>query len=187
LFFFHTGPVYGLAADVSSSQRLFATVGDDKKLMVWDSKDRVVIGKATLKNPSRCCHLDKTNSFLAVGSNAGSLTIYFLTDFMEKGGNYYYFRYLWEVLTRANYTVVMKDNPATPDESVTVESLIKSMVIYGSSKTVTEKLLAFRQRVGPFGTLLMSSMDGSGENRHREWETMRRLATEVLPVFRQAI
>jgi len=89
LFFFHTGPVYGLAADVSSSQRLFATVGDDKKLMVWDSKDRVVIGKATLKNPSRCCHLDKTNSFLAVGSNAGSLTIYFLTDFMEKGGNYY--------------------------------------------------------------------------------------------------
>lgn len=33
--------------------------------------------------------LDKTNSFIAAGSNAGSLTIYFLTDFMEKGGNYY--------------------------------------------------------------------------------------------------
>jgi hypothetical protein len=49
LFFFHTGAVYGLAADVSSSARLFCTVGDDKKLMIWDSADRVLIGKTTLK------------------------------------------------------------------------------------------------------------------------------------------
>src|SRR5437016_2484700 len=57
--------------------------------MIWDSKDRVLIGKTALKSPSRCCHLDKTNSFVAVGSTAGSLTIYFLTDFMEKGGHFY--------------------------------------------------------------------------------------------------
>lgn len=105
----------------------------------------------------------------------------------EKGGNFYYFKYLWEVLKRANYTVVMKDDPRTPDDSVTIEALIKSMVIYGSSKTVAEKLLAFRERVGPFGTLLMSSMDGSGQNRDREWHTMRRLAQEVLPVLRRAM
>jgi hypothetical protein len=49
LLFFHTGAVYGLAADVSSSARLFCTVGDDKKLMIWDSADRVLIGKTTLK------------------------------------------------------------------------------------------------------------------------------------------
>ncbi|WP_160119829.1 LLM class flavin-dependent oxidoreductase [Rhodovarius lipocyclicus] len=103
-----------------------------------------------------------------------------------KGSNHYYFRYLWEVLKRANYTVVMKSDPAMPDEAVTVEGLIESMMIYGSSRTVTEKLLAFRERVGPFSTLLMASMDGSGANRHREWETMRRLATEVLPRVREA-
>jgi alkanesulfonate monooxygenase SsuD/methylene tetrahydromethanopterin reductase-like flavin-dependent oxidoreductase (luciferase family) len=98
-----------------------------------------------------------------------------------KGSNYYYFRYLWEVLKRANYTVVMKPEKDAPDETITTESLIASMVIHGSSRTVAEKLAQFRDRVGPFGTLLMASMDGSGENRHREWQTMRRLATEVLP------
>lgn len=104
-----------------------------------------------------------------------------------KGSNYYYFKYLWEVLKRANYTSVMKSDPKTPDDAITVEDLVESMVIFGSSKTVAEKLLAFRDRVGPFGTLLMASMDGSGENRHREWETMRRLAAEVLPRLKGAL
>ena len=91
------------------------------------------------------------------------------------------------MLKRADYTVVMKDNPKMTDDEVTVESMIKSMAIYGSSKTVTEKLLAFRERVGPFGTLLMGSMDGSGANREREWSTMRRLATEVVPEMRKRL
>lgn len=104
-----------------------------------------------------------------------------------KGGNYYYFHYLWEVLRRANYTAVMKADPNMPDDEVTVESMIESMVVYGSSKTVTEKLLAMRSRVGPFGTVLMASMDGSGINREREWETMRRLANEVRPALARAI
>jgi hypothetical protein len=30
----------------------------------------------------------------------------------------------------------------------------------------------------------MASMDGSGANREREWETMRRLATAVMPAVR---
>jgi len=102
------------------------------------------------------------------------------------GSNYYYFKYLWEVLKRANYTSVMKPDPQTPDEAITTESLIASMVIFGSSKTVSEKLSEFRDRVGPFGTLLMASMDGSDGNRHREWESMRRLANEVRPKLRVA-
>jgi len=105
----------------------------------------------------------------------------------RKGSNYYYFDYLWQVLKRANYTAVMKDDPKASDDSVTVEQLIDSMVIYGSSKTVTEKLLAFRERTGPFGGLLMASMDAEGVNREREWESMRRLATEVMPTIRQAL
>jgi len=98
-----------------------------------------------------------------------------------KGSNHYYFSYLWDVLKRANYTAVMKPDPKAPDDAYTVEDLIRSMVIYGSSKTVAEKLIDLRRRVGPFGTLLMASMDGSGVNREREWQTMRRLAKEVLP------
>lgn len=101
-----------------------------------------------------------------------------------KGSNYYYFKYLWEVLKRAKYTSVMKSDPKLADEEVTIEGLIADMVLFGSSATVAEKILDLRKRVGPFGTLLMASMDGSGINRSREWETLRRLATEVLPRVR---
>jgi alkanesulfonate monooxygenase SsuD/methylene tetrahydromethanopterin reductase-like flavin-dependent oxidoreductase (luciferase family) len=86
-----------------------------------------------------------------------------------------------------NYTAVMKDDPKQPDDQVTVEQLIKSMVIHGSPKTVTEKLLAFRERTGPFGGLLMAAMDGSGANRAREWESMTLLSQEVMPAMRKAL
>lgn len=49
LFHYHTGPVYGLAADVTQENRIFATVCDDRKLMVWDAKDCVLIGKTALQ------------------------------------------------------------------------------------------------------------------------------------------
>jgi alkanesulfonate monooxygenase SsuD/methylene tetrahydromethanopterin reductase-like flavin-dependent oxidoreductase (luciferase family) len=103
-----------------------------------------------------------------------------------QGSNYFYFDYLWQVLKAAKYTAVMKSDPKQPDEDVTVQQLIESMVIYGSPKSVLEKLLAFREQTGPFHGLLMASMDGNGENREWEWESMRRLATEVMPGFRQA-
>ena len=110
-----------------------------------------------------------------------------LVIYYGSGSNYYYFEYLWKVLLAVNYTAVMKDDPKQPDDQVTVEQLIKSMVIYGSPKTVAEKLLAFRERTGPFGGLLMAAMDGSGANRSREWESMTLLSQEVMPVIRRAL
>lgn len=102
------------------------------------------------------------------------------------GSNYYYFDYLWRVLKSVNYTAVMKDDPKQPDDAVTVEQLIDSMVVYGSSRTVADKLVAFRERTGPFHGLLMASMDGSGKNRAWEWESMQRLSHEVMPTLRKA-
>jgi alkanesulfonate monooxygenase SsuD/methylene tetrahydromethanopterin reductase-like flavin-dependent oxidoreductase (luciferase family) len=105
--------------------------------------------------------------------------------FDPDGGNYYYFSYLWEVLKAADYTAVMKQDPSTPDDALSVEDLIESMVIYGSPDTVTEKLQAFRESTGPFGTLLLSMMDGSGVNEARERETMTLLANEIAPRFQK--
>lgn len=98
-----------------------------------------------------------------------------------EGSNYFYFAYLWEVLKAADYTAVIKPDLDVKDEDVTVEDLVKAAVIYGSSDTVTERIMALRERSGPFGTLLMASMDGSGENLEREHQTMQRLSQEVLP------
>jgi alkanesulfonate monooxygenase SsuD/methylene tetrahydromethanopterin reductase-like flavin-dependent oxidoreductase (luciferase family) len=98
-----------------------------------------------------------------------------------KGSNYFYFDYLWEVLKRANYTIVAKPDPKMADSDVTVEGIVKASVIYGSAKTVTDKIMNLRERSGPFGTLLMAMMDGSGKNLERERLSMRRLAQDVLP------
>jgi len=99
-----------------------------------------------------------------------------------KGSIYYYFDYLWQVLKRADYTAVIKPDPAMKDDDVTVESIIKASVIYGSPKTVADKIMSLRERSGPFGTLLLAGMDGTGVNLERERLTMRRLAQEVLPL-----
>lgn len=100
-----------------------------------------------------------------------------------KGSDFYYFDYLWEVLKVANYTAVIKPIPTMEDKDVTVESIVKASVIYGSRKTVIDKIMSLRERSGPFGTLLKAAMDGSGANRDRERLTMRRLAEDVLPVI----
>lgn len=99
------------------------------------------------------------------------------------GSDFYYFDYLWEVLKVANYTSVIKPDPTMADDDVTVESIVKASVIYGSRKTVIDKIMSLRERSGPFGTLLKAAMDGSGNNRERERLTMQRLAEDVLPVI----
>jgi alkanesulfonate monooxygenase SsuD/methylene tetrahydromethanopterin reductase-like flavin-dependent oxidoreductase (luciferase family) len=103
-----------------------------------------------------------------------------------KGSNFFYFDYLWQVLKKANYTIVAKPDINMKDEDVTVESIVKATVIYGSSETVAEKIVSLRKRSGPFGTLLLAALDGSGENLERERLTMRRLAKEVLPLVNAA-
>ena len=67
----------------------------------------------------------------------------------------------------------------------TPEAILKECVIYGSPTTVLDKLIAFRERVGPFGALLMTGIDWEGPNKAWESEAMRLLAHEVMPKFRQ--
>jgi alkanesulfonate monooxygenase SsuD/methylene tetrahydromethanopterin reductase-like flavin-dependent oxidoreductase (luciferase family) len=99
------------------------------------------------------------------------------------GPNYFYFDYLWRVLKAADYTAVMKEDASVPDDQFTVESLMESMVIYGSPDTVTQKLKTLREDTGPFGTLLMAMMDGSNGFEKHERETMKLLAEDVAPQF----
>lgn len=89
LLHFHCGPVYGLAADSTPSARLVVTVGDDKKLMVWDSADRILIAKSHTRSTCRSVALDRTNCFIATGSTSGELTVHFLSDLLVPKQNYY--------------------------------------------------------------------------------------------------
>jgi alkanesulfonate monooxygenase SsuD/methylene tetrahydromethanopterin reductase-like flavin-dependent oxidoreductase (luciferase family) len=105
--------------------------------------------------------------------------------FGAKGSNRYFFTYIRDVLHRVGILPILKPDPSMSDEACTPEAILKECVIYGSPKTVLDKLVAFRERVGPFGTLLMTGIDWGGPNESWEREAMRLLAQEVMPKFRQ--
>lgn len=105
--------------------------------------------------------------------------------FSENGSNRYFYTYMREVLSRVGILSVMKPDPNMPDENATVDVITEACMIYGSPETFLDKLIAFRDEVGPFGTLLMTGLDWSGLNGAWERDSMRLLAQEVFPKFRQ--
>ena len=101
-----------------------------------------------------------------------------------KGSNYWYFKYVWDILVRADFGDVAKPDKSVRNEDVKIEDILKHSAIYGSKATVIDKIAALRERTGPFGTLLLTGIDGAGVNGERERHTMRLLAEEVMPKFR---
>jgi alkanesulfonate monooxygenase SsuD/methylene tetrahydromethanopterin reductase-like flavin-dependent oxidoreductase (luciferase family) len=106
--------------------------------------------------------------------------------FDPKGGLNYYFSYLWKALSLANYTMVLKADPSMPDEKVTLDMLLEDLVIYGSPKTVAEKIAAFKARTGEFGRLVLAMSDWA-HGRAGEENSMKLLAAEVLPLLNKGL
>ena len=107
--------------------------------------------------------------------------------FGDGASNRYFYTYMRTALTLAKRLAIIKPRPDMSDEETTPEALMKECVIYGSPRTVLDKLVALRERVGPFGTLLMTGLDWSGPNETWERTSMRLLAQEVMPMFRQHV
>jgi alkanesulfonate monooxygenase SsuD/methylene tetrahydromethanopterin reductase-like flavin-dependent oxidoreductase (luciferase family) len=92
-----------------------------------------------------------------------------------------------EVLGSVGLLSILKPRADMADDEATVEAITRECVLYGSPKTLLDKLVAFRDQVGPFGTLLMTGLDWGGPNAAWERESMRLLAQEVMPKFRQHV
>jgi alkanesulfonate monooxygenase SsuD/methylene tetrahydromethanopterin reductase-like flavin-dependent oxidoreductase (luciferase family) len=105
--------------------------------------------------------------------------------FCQEGSNRYFYSYMREVLSRVGILSVMKPDPDMTDEAATVDVITEACTIHGSPHTFLDRLIAFRDEVGPFGTLLMTGLDWSGPNREWERNSMRLLAEKVFPKFRQ--
>ncbi len=101
--------------------------------------------------------------------------------FAQTGSNTYFFTYMREVLNSVGMLILLKPQADMPDDEATVEAITKECVIHGSPRTVLDKLVAFRDTVGPFGGLLMTGLDWSGKNREWERESMRLLAQTIVP------
>jgi alkanesulfonate monooxygenase SsuD/methylene tetrahydromethanopterin reductase-like flavin-dependent oxidoreductase (luciferase family) len=105
--------------------------------------------------------------------------------YSEHGSNRYFYTYMREVLSRVGLLSALKPREDMSDAEATVDVITEGSVLYGSPKTMLDRLVVFRDAAGPFGTLLMTGLDWSGPNAAWERESMRLLAEEVMPKFRQ--
>jgi alkanesulfonate monooxygenase SsuD/methylene tetrahydromethanopterin reductase-like flavin-dependent oxidoreductase (luciferase family) len=118
---------------------------------------------------------------LVAGSDAEARERVFSADSSFR----YTFGYLYEVLKRSGRLANLKPRPDMRDEDLTVDAIIEGRVIYGSPETVASRLIALRETVGCFGTLLVTGVDWGGPNAAWGRESMRRLAEEVMPMVQR--
>ena len=88
-------------------------------------------------------------------------------------------------LIRAGRANIFKSDPELPDSAVTTDSMVDQLVIAGTPNQVVEELLAFREEIGDFGTLLYCGMDWVEPALARR--SMELMAEEVMPAVNRAI
>jgi len=104
----------------------------------------------------------------------------------QDGGTFdWYFDYLWRIYDRGNTKAMVVANEGDDPALLKHTEMRDNFVIYGSPETVTRKLLAFREKTGPFGTLLMAAHDW--ENKAAMKRSMELMAKEVMPAINAAI
>ena len=97
----------------------------------------------------------------------------------------HYFRNLQRKAQGGRGNAFFKHDPAVPDDALTDEYLTRQMLIGGTVNQVVERLLAFRETVGAFGTLLYCGHDWADPVAMRR--SMQLMAEEVLPRINRAL
>jgi alkanesulfonate monooxygenase SsuD/methylene tetrahydromethanopterin reductase-like flavin-dependent oxidoreductase (luciferase family) len=107
-------------------------------------------------------------------------------DYVKRpGGTFdWYFTYLYKIFERLDAKAPFVMNQGDHPDTLTSAGMRDNFVIYGSPRTVAEKLVALREELGPFGTLVMGAHDWQDGEKMRR--SMRLLATEVLPAVNAA-
>jgi alkanesulfonate monooxygenase SsuD/methylene tetrahydromethanopterin reductase-like flavin-dependent oxidoreductase (luciferase family) len=105
---------------------------------------------------------------------------------MAPDGPYaYYFNNLFRKLTNSGRGDLFKHDRAMPNEAVTLDYILDSLVICGTADSVVDQLLAFRETTGAFGTLLYAGHDWVDPVLARR--SMELMATEVMPALNRAL
>src|SRR6185437_1837794 len=90
-----------------------------------------------------------------------------------------YYRSLLIKLTRGGRADLFKLRRDQPDHEVTLDQVCDKLIIYGTPDKVADEILAFRDQVGDFGTLLYAGKDWQDHELGRK--SMILLAEKVLP------
>jgi alkanesulfonate monooxygenase SsuD/methylene tetrahydromethanopterin reductase-like flavin-dependent oxidoreductase (luciferase family) len=111
-----------------------------------------------------------------VAKDAGKAKAY-ATDPDSPYVNYY--RSLFTKLKKNGRIELFKTRRDQPDDEVTLEMICDRLIIYGTPDSVADQLLAFRDEIGSFGTLLYAGKDWKDRELGRE--SMILMAEKVMP------
>jgi alkanesulfonate monooxygenase SsuD/methylene tetrahydromethanopterin reductase-like flavin-dependent oxidoreductase (luciferase family) len=98
----------------------------------------------------------------------------------------FYFKQLMRKLIGGNgRSNLFKPDQAMPDSAITLDYVMDQLVIAGTVNEVVDQLLAFREQIGDFGTLLYACHDWIDPVLGKR--SMELMATEVLPRVNKAL
>ena len=103
-----------------------------------------------------------------------------------KGPYHFYFKQLIRKLVGAGGRGnLFKLDQNEPDASITADTMTPKLVIAGTVNSVVEQILAFREKVGPLGTLYYPCHDWVDAKLARR--SMQLMAEQVMPKVNQAL
>ena len=97
----------------------------------------------------------------------------------------FYYSQLLTKLKRAGRANLFKASKDAPDDSVTLDGVVNDLVIAGTVNEVVDQLLAFREQVGDFGTLLYCGIDWADPALGRR--SLELMAEKVMPAVNAAL
>ena len=101
------------------------------------------------------------------------------------GPHGFYFRNIMRKVIGNGRPEVFRAWPDQPDDEITLEQSLATQVIAGDVSSVVDQILAFRELVGEFGTLLYTGHDWMDPDLDRR--SMELMAREVLPRVNEAL
>lgn len=96
----------------------------------------------------------------------------------------FYYRQMTAKFEKAGLLGVYKYDREEPDDAITLDRVLDDLVICGTVNDVVDQVLAFRETVGDFGTLVVAGMDWVDESLTKR--SMQLLAEQVLPRVNEA-
>jgi hypothetical protein len=105
---------------------------------------------------------------------------------MNRRGYHFYFKQLIRKLVGlAGRGNLFKLDPGEPDSSITADTMTPRLVIAGTVNSVVDQILAFREKVGAFGTLYYPCHDWVDPRLARR--SMELMAGQVMPKVNAAL
>lgn len=118
-----------------------------------------------------------------VADNAGVAERYGRAD--DSSPYRYYYTKMLAKMKALGRLGLFKKSREEPDEGVTLEGVLDSLVITGTPDAVAEQILAFREETGDFGELVYAGLDWVDPDLAKR--SMELMASKVLPQVNAAI